>query len=383
MPHDIPRAAPRLAQLDVLRGLAALVVVFNHYVQTVPEPVRQLAAYPGGLMNPEAWLTPWPWLRATPLRLAVAGEAAVDLFFVLSGFVLMYSVTAAAQPGTLAFLVRRFCRVYLPFAAVILATVLAYRLFPPMPAPGSSAWLSGLLTEAAAAMARLPGHLLMTGEAADMQLNPVMWTLVHEMRVSLALPLVFLAIRRWGVPRVLLPCLVVSVLASLGMEDSISGSWQATVHFFWMFVLGAGLSYHRQAIGCALARRRPLLRGALVGVALLLMASPWSRVWSDFLMAAGAAMLIVSCLPEGRAVRAIRAPALVWLGRVSYSLYLVHLPVMIVVASLWGDMLLLSFVLALLLAQLIYHGAELPSHRLGLWLTAGRGREATARAGAR
>jgi peptidoglycan/LPS O-acetylase OafA/YrhL len=64
----------RYTQLDSLRGLAACTVVFCHATNVLP------AVYddPG-----RAW-----WLTETPLGLLRAGSAAVDFFFVLSGFVL-------------------------------------------------------------------------------------------------------------------------------------------------------------------------------------------------------------------------------------------------------------------------------------------------------
>ncbi len=59
----------RFYELDSLRGVAALTVVFHHFSRICPERITHV-------------------LIRTPLRLLIAGHQAVILFFLLSGFVL-------------------------------------------------------------------------------------------------------------------------------------------------------------------------------------------------------------------------------------------------------------------------------------------------------
>ena len=59
----------RLRELDSLRGLAAITVVFHHFSRICSPQIIHV-------------------LDRTPLRLLVAGHQAVILFFLLSGFVL-------------------------------------------------------------------------------------------------------------------------------------------------------------------------------------------------------------------------------------------------------------------------------------------------------
>ena len=78
-------------------------------------------------MELSAWAAPWAWLRYTPLRLLVDGEAAVILFFVLSGYVLALPFIAGTQLTYGRYLVKRICRIWLPFAAaILLAAALSY-----------------------------------------------------------------------------------------------------------------------------------------------------------------------------------------------------------------------------------------------------------------
>jgi hypothetical protein len=226
----------RLRQLDSIRGIAALFVLFNHYVQVVPERLRPPASL-DQILTVATWTSAVTWLRFTPLRLLVDGEAAVDLFFVLSGFVLALPMTQRSQPALWAFLAKRFCRVYLPFAGVILIVAAAYQLIPTAPSGAVSHWLNGLLVRRGGYS--LTAHLLMRGRQTDMRLDPVMWSLVHELRVSIVLPAIFLAIRWIGAAETVAASVLISLTASVGMADSVSGDWQATAHFLWMFAAGS------------------------------------------------------------------------------------------------------------------------------------------------
>jgi peptidoglycan/LPS O-acetylase OafA/YrhL len=71
----------RFGELDSLRGLAALSVLIGHCLVVFP---HLSGSYPG-----QGWeLWAWNTLRSTPLSVVWAGNEAVILFFILSGFVL-------------------------------------------------------------------------------------------------------------------------------------------------------------------------------------------------------------------------------------------------------------------------------------------------------
>jgi peptidoglycan/LPS O-acetylase OafA/YrhL len=354
----------RLRQLDALRGIAALIVVFNHYAQVVPEAVSHAIDHTG-LLSAEVWTSPWFWLRYTPLRLFVDGEAAVDVFFVLSGFVLALPLSLDRQPEFWPFVVKRLCRIYLPFAIVIGCVALAWMIVPTGPAPAASEWLNGLRPRPGAYS--LLQHLLMTG--SDMSLNPAMWTLVHEVRMAAVMPLIFLMIRKLGPVHTVALCLVISLLFSFGMTDSISGSWQATLHFIWMFAIGSALAFGR---GSLIARHRgPLATASLWALAIALLVVPFNRVWADFLIGWGAVLVIVLCLSHNRAASLLSLPLPLWLGRVSYSLYLIHLPILIIAVT--GGLALGALpallVLTLAMAEACFRAIEAPSHALGVMLS--------------
>ena len=118
---------------------------------------------------------------------------------------------------------------------------MTYAVVPTAPSPSASNWLNGLLPYPGGYA--LSAYLLMTGD--DTRLDPPIWTLIHEVRMAAILPIVFLFIRKVGAPQTVAACLLVSLLASFGMTDPVSGSWQATLHFLWMFAAGSAVAFCR------------------------------------------------------------------------------------------------------------------------------------------
>lgn len=356
----------RFIPLDAVRGIAALIVVFNHYVQTIPEEIRQLTAYSGGWHNPSAWATPWPWLRFTPLRLIVDGHAAVIVFFLLSGFVLALQVKRDSQPLFFSFLIKRVCRIFLPFAFVIVLSWWFLSTFTLSPDLSASQWLKDHV--ALLSNASLTDHLLMNGR--DMRLDPVMWSLIHEMRMVIFLPLMFFALRRIGTRIFIASALLISLVATLGMTNSNADvTWQATAHFFWLFALGNSLAFHRASIAILFRNASNFSMAIMWAIALGLLITPFDHTWSDFLIGAGAILVIVLSLQEGKVSTALSTPVPVWLGRVSYSLYLIHQPILVFVLSTTGMPMLAIFALTLLCAEVAYRAIESPSHKIGIAIT--------------
>eukprot|EP00035_Acanthoeca_spectabilis_P039001 m.58141 g.58141 ORF g.58141 m.58141 type:complete len:535 (+) comp9394_c0_seq1:176-1780(+) len=73
----------KLKHLDGVRGVACMIVLFDHWITMGFQQGPTSEPYP---LDSVFWR---PWLFHTPLRVLVAGEFAVALFFVLSGYVLL------------------------------------------------------------------------------------------------------------------------------------------------------------------------------------------------------------------------------------------------------------------------------------------------------
>ena len=94
-----PRAAPRYLEVDVLRGLAAFWVVLSHYLPHWDEYLD-----PTFIIIPRAW-----------------GAYAVNLFYVISGFVIFITLDRCRTVTDFAIL--RFSRLYPTYwVTLILAT---------------------------------------------------------------------------------------------------------------------------------------------------------------------------------------------------------------------------------------------------------------------
>ena len=106
----------------------------------------------------------------------------------------------------------------------------------------------------------------------------------------------------------------------------------------------------------------------LWALSILLLIVPFNRVWGDFLIGGCAALLICLCLDRDRITAALVVPPALWLGRVSYSLYLIHLPILIfaTTSGFGGIGRLPVFIVTLVLAELTYRLLEQPSRWIGI-----------------
>lgn len=110
-----------LAALDGLRGIAATIVVIRHVFNAAAMPVETRIA-----------------ILHSPLAVVLNGQGAVQLFFVLSGFVLAASLARGrGWVDLLQFYVKRVFRVHAPYVFGLVFAWVASRAYP-VPGGGSS-----------------------------------------------------------------------------------------------------------------------------------------------------------------------------------------------------------------------------------------------------
>ena len=357
----------RIDGLDSLRGLAALIVLLHHCYY----------------MLDGSKTGPLSIVRLSPLRLFVAGHAAVIVFFLLSGFVLALPYRSK-QPHTLGFLIRRMCRIYIPFAsAVFLSAAIVITIPAIYPIPGATE----LLELPRADQLNLPliaGHLLLLGRFRDISLDPPIWSLVHELRISLIFPLLLWCCRRWPAGT-LAATIAIAAVAAAGLlatgdadhgvvtvSKTASGSLLITLRYLPLFAIGAYMAVEARVLELSRAASSAIkLLLVLAGIALL--SGPSVPAWSDIVLAIGAILLILAFM-SGWQPFLLRARASQWLGRVSFSLYLVHVPIITACCLLLANVIpvgaavVVGAILSLLGAQLAYTSVEANAHKLGRYL---------------
>jgi len=293
------KAKHQYPALDSLRGIAALGVIITHFLQ-----------------HGFADLT----LNHTPFRLFVNGRSFVIFFFVLSGFVLataLWHSRKSAQSGLdgwmnyAVYAVRRFVRLYPPYAA---AGLLAAALFWTL---GSDKSIS------------IADYFLMLGTDVGMALNDPSWSLVYEMRISLLMPFIC-ALILWS-PRIgVIMALglfafeeIAVVKAGIGQypygENTVAHSLIVTLRFTVCFFLGAFLAYESQlrARFFEICARHSIVSFAIAFVCMSLLYDQSSMI--------GAAIIIALALRCNWLKSVLALKPFVWLGKISYSLYLTHM----------------------------------------------------------
>ena len=366
------RIDTRRPELDSIRGIAAFVVILHHCWQML---LPDENTFPFGPHAPTSHLA--AYLALSPLRLVFNGHAAVGLFFVLSGYVLMQSLTGTKVPTYGQFVVRRICRIWLPFVAAILFAGLLRALIDPAPLTGR-AWIN-TSWNTPLTLKLILGHLAMIGISPYDNLDNPMWSLAHEMRISLVFPLLA-AITIWR-PRAVFGCALVGlvtlsarhIVLRLGATDDGDALPQLIYSLIQTCRYGSFF-----VLGILLARREVSFPQATLWwcAAFALLWLPYVAAIIDVAYAFGSFLLIALCIQSSSA-RAILSHALPrWLGQISYSLYLLHLPILLAFEhTLHGRLadpviLLLAIPTSCAVAHVSYRFIELPSIKLGKSISA-------------
>lgn len=373
---EVTGPAPRLRTLDGMRGIAALVVLFHHSLLMLPTLASPY--YQGGPISSPARCE-W-WLIHTPLHALWDGQGAVYIFFVLSGIVLALPVLRAVNsghPGTSyswrAFYPQRLIRLYVPVWAAVMFAVATFFIVPRV-GEAASDWIRERPTEVSL-IAFLKDMTLVLGNGG---LASPLWSLRFEILFSLALPVyIWLARKRTGL---LVPKLVASLLVvSLGgYLDNTS------LLYFPMFMVGVlaaeELPRLRKIAENIEAMRRPtLVWWAFLGTGLVLLNTRWFVLLAapppnlanltSGMMLTGASFIVFVSIGCPPARRILESRAVQWLGTISFSLYLIHEPIVVASGYFFGpDRIPIAIVVAvslsLMLAPFFYKYVENPSHRL-------------------
>jgi peptidoglycan/LPS O-acetylase OafA/YrhL len=343
--------------LDGLRGVAAFMVLVLHCLLLMPSVIN---AFDGvGGHSGVLWL-----ITFTPVHVFWAGTEAVFIFFVLSGLVL----TRAAERARFswrAYYPSRLLRLYLPVAGALLFATALIAAVPHRQPRHASWWL--LAQEQATPGLHYFAHSLLLVRGAG--LLPPLWSLKWEVLFSLLLPVaVYGASRRWTIG--LGQGIVLLAVMLLGSDNTSGG--KGYLLYLPMFGIGAVMARQHQLL-TRLGRALTPLTGTLtfvVGVVLLTLSWTARDQTTEAYrpLAVIGAALIVFGFGYWKPLRSAgESKPLQWLGKRSFSLYLIHFPIVISTGILLGSFsrfaIVIAIPLSLLAAHLFFALVEGPSHR--------------------
>jgi peptidoglycan/LPS O-acetylase OafA/YrhL len=359
----------RIASLDSLRGIAALIVVANHCALIFPSRLAQRRApWLGG-----SWGDRWSWVDFTPLKLLFSGDQAVLVFFALSGFVLALTFKVADKWDFRSYLLKRLFRIYPPFVFAIGVSASLFWLANPHLIPQLSGWFNYASWDRPLTIGILGGHLAMLDLPKFHELDHVMWSLVQEMRISLIFPLIIWGVKyRWKLT--MLSAIATSAFALVihhYLKAPLIVDPFATLQYVYLFAAGAILALNAEKARAFFAKLPGYVRAALWFATLCLVTYPANRQLGLFVCGSASVMLVCLCFAERRVDEWLSAKPFVWLGKISYSLYLLHVPILLfIVHVLYGKAPLLALLactvaISLISAELAYRFVEVPAIKLG------------------
>jgi peptidoglycan/LPS O-acetylase OafA/YrhL len=351
-------AQRRITSLDGLRGVAALVVVVSHTLLSA-------SFFAAPLLHRERPMSRMRWMDTnSPVHLFWNGSAAVVVFFVLSGFVLTLPFTRDRAGSWLAYYPRRLIRLYLPVWAALVFALLAVAVFPKHSANGLTWWVNAQVAPASLGGVGKDSVLVF---GTDL-LNGPLWSLRWEVIFSVLLPVYIAAAgvsrRSWLQKVVIL--LGISTIGALTNHDSLL--------FLPVFGLGVLMAVERETVQRVAERLGTPAWWAILILSVLLLNAGWSplgaRVRGEgFATDTGAMLLVFAylCWPSARRFGDSRVSQ--WLGTRSFSLYLVHAPIVLSTAMVVGSdsaplLLAICVPLSLATSEIFFRLIERPSHRL-------------------
>ncbi|MCW1383265.1 acyltransferase [Novosphingobium sp. KCTC 2891] len=342
-------------ELQSIRGIAALAVLLHHcsfYYKYDPD-LKYFA------------------------EILINAHAAVVLFFVLSGYVLSTSISRSAMSASnfSGFYVRRIARIFPALYIGVAMALLYVAIFQNHPIPDIvSPWWP-------AEHRQFPDnrHIVLTLAGISTGLALPLWTLLIEICASALLPWLLLALsyKKWMIWPLSAIYSAIVLYAGPG--------WHAVPLYFSGFLFGTAIAISPPAL------KSGHILIALIGITLL-----WfgrllfnASFTVDYHNAAATvceglgAMLFISAIvhqKDGYAI--LRHPALVWLGDISYSLYLVHMSILGIIAGLGTEIFRLPIMTegglpatlvlmpstaaaTIVLSALIYRFVELPMISVG------------------
>jgi peptidoglycan/LPS O-acetylase OafA/YrhL len=364
----------RLEYLDSARGLAAIFVVWGHFL------------FQYGVQDNI------PAIAHSPLRIFYNAIPAVSFFFVLSGMVLSFKYFAKPVPiNYKEYVIARLFRIYPAFLVVLLISFIIQAFFYKQAAnispiaDGRDFWAGtipavGLMKEA----------FLFLNLQGSSSLVSQRWSLIVEIQISLLMPFMVLIAQR-GIKWLFAFAFCIIIF----LHDAFSSI------YFMHFALGLFIAYRYKEIISRWSEAGKLSRIIFFTAGLLLYnyrymipylqqavlpGQVYASIAGNELIirvseGVGAAILLMSLVGSDLLKKILSHKYLTFIGRVSYSIYLCHFIILLAITpycimflnnagvshrfTLLGIALVITTILVLALSVILYYLVEKPFIRTG------------------
>lgn len=339
--------------LDLLKAVASNLIVLHH-----------LAFY-GPMIDHVRPVLPEmvEWLESQ-------ARIAVHAFLAIGGFLAAKSLSPKGSPGVIqpvGTLVRRFLKLVPPFMVAMALAVAASAL--------ATRWMTHDSISAAPTLAQVAAHaLLLHGVFGFESLSAGAWYVAIDFQLyaTMVLLLLFAAVLSGGGrPGWLVPGLVALAAGASLMYFNLDAGWDVWApYFFGSYGLGA-LAWWASDL-----RRNALVAAVLVSAILLLGGIALEYEFrSRIAVGVGTSLALVAACRWGMKFPGQDLAVTGFLGRISYSLFLVHFPVCLVVnaaftrfmpAEAWvqGVGVLLAWAASIAVGALFHRHVEIPLGRM-------------------
>ena len=293
--------------LDGLRAVLALYVVMHH-------------CWIGVYLPHATTLSP-------AFLVFVLGRYAVCFFLVLSGFCLALPTLPGGftlECGLIPFLRRRAWRILPPYYFALVLSILVDLPINHLSGPMWSMMLPVTWINTASHVLLLhnfmPSHLY--------KINGAFWSIPIEWQIYFFFPLLLLGWRRLGPGAATVLAIVVSLVLELAINDRFQR--QPCAHFIGLFALGMLAARVGTVAKYARLPWLAILAAAWAAFAATFYVGNQIAMDLSFGVVASVMLAIMFLYPQGRLHRTLDWKPLVFIGSFSYSIYLVHAPILLI-----------------------------------------------------
>lgn len=315
------------------------------------------------------------WSRSLPVELYTiirGGYLAVGTFFVLSGFVLArsYASPAWSQRGLVRYAAGRIARVY-PVYLLSLLVVSPFIVYETIFKAGTPALIANYILVLQGWTGRLPVNW-----------NTPAWSLSCELFFYLLFPVAVIPFRKATWPRVIVAALFACALTIVLRRYGVPDSWKPIMHFSdFLMGIATASAFDLLSRRKWLDRRGYWLYLPAAGLSGALIAHPEVLqapiTLNTALRPLNAILLIGLAFGGGALARLFSTSPVVFLGKASYSMYILHIPILWWYGCVRAERVLPGIAsgivfsaLVIAISSIVFHYVEEPyNQRLRRWIT--------------